>query len=614
MPLIAWECAVIFAAALVAYLPAIGAGTIWNDSDYITRPELRSLHGLGRIWFQLGATEQYYPVLHSAFWLEHRLWGDRATGYHLLNVVWHAMAACLLVVVLRRLAIAGAWLAGLIFALHPVCVESVAWISEQKNTLSLVFYLGAALAYLRFVERRGQAASATPPRRSSTSGLTPYVLATVLFLLALLSKSVTATLPAALLVVFWWQRGRLSWRREVLPLAPWLALGAASGLFSAWVERAYVGAEGVNFGLSGVERILVAGRAVWFYLGKLLWPAHLAFIYPRWQANSAAPWQYLFPLGALALAALLWRLRRRTRAPLAALLFFVGSLFPTLGFFNVYAFVFSYVADHWQYLASLGVVALAAAGLAAVPGRPGRILAGVLVLALGTLSFRQCGMYRDLPTLYQTTLERNPDSWMAQSNFANLLSQQGRPAEAIRHYEAAIRLAPTYPEIHYNLADALVKTGRSREAVGQYEEALRLRPDYAAAHANLGTTLVALGDPAAALPHFEQALRFRPDLPQARYGLGFALEQAGRRSEAIAQYAEAVRLAPGDATLRYSLANALGNAGRLDEAVAQYRMVLRLRPADPDVHYNLGMALRELGRTTEARGELESAARLGAHH
>ena len=436
----------------------------------------------------------------------------------------------------------------------------------------------------------------------------------MLFLLALLSKSVTATLPAALLVVFWWQRGRLSWRREVLPLAPWLALGAASGLFSAWVERAYVGAEGVNFGLSGVERILVAGRAVWFYLGKLLWPAHLAFIYPRWQANSAAPWQYLFPLGALALAALLWRLRRRTRAPLAALLFFVGSLFPTLGFFNVYAFVFSYVADHWQYLASLGVVALAAAGLAAVPGRPGRILAGVLVLALGTLSFRQCGMYRDLPTLYQTTLERNPDSWMAQSNFANLLSQQGRPAEAIRHYEAAIRLAPTYPEIHYNLADALVKTGRSREAVGQYEEALRLRPDYAAAHANLGTTLVALGDPAAALPHFEQALRFRPDLPQARYGLGFALEQAGRRSEAIAQYAEAVRLAPGDATLRYSLANALGNAGRLDEAVAQYRMVLRLRPADPDVHYNLGMALRELGRTTEARGELESAARLGAHH
>jgi tetratricopeptide (TPR) repeat protein len=598
MPARVWEYGFITAAVLVAYLPALRGGLIWNDPDYLTRPELRPWSGLARIWFQLGATEQYYPVLHSAFWLEHRLWGEAALGYHLLNVLWHAAASCLLVAVLRRLAMPGAWLAGLLFALHPVGVESVAWISEQKNTLSLVFYLAAALAYLRF-----------------DSGRRPrfYALGLLLFLLALLSKSVTATLPAALLVIFWWQRGRLSWTREVRPLAPWLLLGAASGLFSAWVERTYIGAEGAHFGLNGMERVLVAGRAVWFYLGKLLWPQNLTFIYPRWDVSSAAPWQYLFPLGLLVLLAALWGIRRTTRAPLAALLFFIGSLFPILGFFNVYAFVFSYVADHWQYLASIGVFALAAAGLVAVPGIAGRILAGGLALVLGTLTWRQCRMYEDLETLYRTTLERNPATWMAQSNYANLLSGQGRLDDAIGHYEAALRLAPTYPEIHYNLADALVKTGRGREAVGEYEAALRLTPDYAAAQANLGTTLVALGNLPAAQPHFEAALRLRPDLPQAHYGLGYLLEQAGRLPEALVHYAAAVRLAPGDPALRYTLANALGNSGQLAEAVVQYRAVLRLKPDDPDVHYNLGMALRALGQEGEAREQLESAARLSAH-
>lgn len=592
-------CALIVAATVAAYLPAIiHGGLIWNDPDYVTRPELRPLAGLGRIWFELGATEQYYPVLHSAFWLEHRAWGEAALGYHLVNVLWHALAACLLAAVLRRLAVPGAWLAGLLFALHPVEVESVAWISEQKNTLSLVLYLLAALAYLRFDrEREGRF----------------YGLGLGLFVLALLSKSMTATLPAALLVVLWWRRGRLSGRRDWLPLAPWLAVGAASGLFSAWVERTYVGAQGAAFQLTGAERALVAARAVWFYLGKLLWPVDLTFIYPRWTVSARAPGGYVFLLALAALLGLAWLGRGRRRAPLAALLFFVGSLFPILGFFNVYAFVFSYVADHWQYLASIGIITLAAAGLAAIPGAAGRAAAAALALVLGTLTWRQCGMYRDPATLYQMTLARNPGSWMAQSNYAVLLGRAGRLDEAIAHYAAALRLAPGYPEIHYNLADTLAQAGRPAEAVGQYEAALRLRPDYAAAHANLGTTLVVLGDLAGAQAHFRAALEHRPDLPQAQYGLAYCLEQGGRLPEAIDHYAEAVRLAPADAALRYHLANALANAGRLSEAEAQYRAALRLRPGDPDLHYNLGMALRALGRADEARAELENAARLAGH-
>ena len=260
----------IYVAVAAAYFPALRGGLLWDDDAHLTRPELRSLSGLGRIWFELGATQQYYPILHTAFWVEHRLWGDATLGYHLINVLLHATAAGLFFLLLRRLAVPGAWLAGLIFALHPVGVESVAWISEQKNTLSTVCYLLAAWAILDF--------DSTRRRRS-------YLLGLVLFALALLSKSVTATLPAALLVVYWWRRGRLSWRKDILPLLPFFALALAAGLFTAWVERHVLGAEGADYALGFPARCLLAGRVVWFYLGKLLWPANLIFIYPRWEVS-----------------------------------------------------------------------------------------------------------------------------------------------------------------------------------------------------------------------------------------------------------------------------------------------------------------------------------------
>ncbi len=346
-------CLLLFCVTLAAYLPAVRAGFIWNDSDYVTKPALQTAHGLGRIWFEVGATQQYYPLLHSAFWIEHRLWGEAAMGYHLVNILLHAASACLLYFVLRRLFKPGSAapaLAAFVFALHPVYVESVAWIAEQKNTLSTVFYLLAALAYLRW-EAGGR------PR-----ALRGYLAAFIFFIAALLSKTVTATLPGALLVVLWWQRGRLSWRRDVAPLIPWFAVGAASGLFSAWVERTYVGAQGSDFDLGTLERGLLAGRSAFFYLGKLVWPADLIFIYPRWIVSGAVAGQYLYPIGVMALLAALWLIRKRTRGPLAAVLFFLGSLFPVSGLFNLYAFIYSYVADHWQYLPSIGIITLAAGG------------------------------------------------------------------------------------------------------------------------------------------------------------------------------------------------------------------------------------------------------------
>src|ERR1039458_9266226 len=239
--------AAIFCATLLAYLPALHGSLVWDDNNHLTRPDLQSFHGLWRIWFELGASQQYYPLLHSAFWLEHRIWGDAVLGYHLVNIALHALSACLVVLIARQLSLKGAWLAGFVFALHPVQVESVAWISEQKSTLSGVFCLAALLVYLHFDRSR--------QRRK-------YWLATGLFVLALMSKTVTAVLPAVILVIFWWRRGRLEWKRDVRPLVPWFAIGMCAGLFTSWVERRYIGATGADFVLTPLQRVLIARRPI----------------------------------------------------------------------------------------------------------------------------------------------------------------------------------------------------------------------------------------------------------------------------------------------------------------------------------------------------------------
>jgi hypothetical protein len=329
-----------------AYQPVWHGGPLWDDDAHLTRNELAGIGGLWRIWFDLGATQQYYPLTHTAFWLLHAVWGNGTLAYHIVSIVLHALSAFLVAVILARLAVPWPWLAALVFALHPVHVDSVAWISELKNTLSGFLFLASALVYLHF----------DAARRKSM-----YGLALVLFILALLSKTVTATLPAVLLIVCWWQRGRVAWRRDLLPLAPMFALGAAFGTLTAWVERTLIGARGTEFHLGFAERGLLAGRAVWFYLGKLVWPADLMFIYPRWEVSADVWWQSLYPASLIALLAGLWMWR--TRAPLAAILVFSAALFPALGFFNVFPFRYSFVADHFQYLASIGIIAFLAGSL-----------------------------------------------------------------------------------------------------------------------------------------------------------------------------------------------------------------------------------------------------------
>lgn len=620
----------LIAATFAAYLPAVRGGMLWDDDAHITRVDLRSLHGLWRIWFDPGATQQYYPLLHSAFWMEHSLWGGSVAGYHLVNIALHAAAACLLVRIVARLALPGRWLAGLLFALHPQAVEAVAWISEQKSTLSAVFCLAAALVYLEFDESR------RPSR---------YLAALALFVLALLSKTVTATLPAVLLVLVWWRRGRIEWRRDVRPLVPWSAVGIPAGLFTAWVERTYIGAQGAEFGLSALQRVLLAGRALAFYGWKTVWPVDLAFFYPRWDVDASVWWQYLFPAGVLLVAAALIGMARRHRGPLAAFLVFAATLFPALGFFNVYPFRYSFVAGHFAYLAMAAILVPAAALMAS---RLKPWISAVVVLGLALLTWREAGVYRDSETLYRATLARNPDAWLARNNLANLLLASGRRDEALQQveevlrrqpdfweahltlgnaliespgglaraigeYETAARLAPHSERAHTNLGNALLLAGRVGEAIAQLQEALRIDPGNAEAHNDLGNAFSQLpGRLAEATAEYEAALRGNPDFPEAHNNLGRALAQSGQLPDAVAQFEEALRLRPDYANAHSNLGIALSQIpGRLEDAIAEYRTALRLRPDSAAFHNNLGYALARMpGRMAEAIAEYREALRL----
>jgi Flp pilus assembly protein TadD len=525
--------------------------------------------------------------MHSAFWLEHRIWGDELLGYHLVNIALHASSAFLLALILRELAVPGAIAAACLFALHPVQVESVAWISELKNTLSTVFYLASALVYLRFADTR---------RRDA------YGVAFLLYVLALLTKSVTATLPASLLIVAWWQRGRLEWRRDAEPLIPFFAIGIAAGLFTAWFERNLLGAQGAGFELTAIERVLLAGRVVWFYLGKLFWPSELMFIYPRWRISQAEWAQYLHPLGvALALLAL-WSMRRRSRAPLATLLLFGVALAPALGFVNVFPFRFSFVADHFQYLATIPVIAFVCAAGATLPV-PGLILLLLVGIPLAVLANRHAREFASAETLYRATLASNPDAWIAHNNLATLLMAHGQVREAREQYMEALRLDPNVVETQVNVGRVLIEERALPEAIEHLREAVRLDPRHPEAHANLGVALLRQGQLAEAIAEFEQTLRLAPahalartNLAVAHQKLGIGEAKAGRFDQAIAHFESAAQFAPDDATIRYNLGTAYLAAGRPRDASAQLREALRLDPNLAQARANLAIADESAGR------------------
>jgi protein O-mannosyl-transferase len=594
--------AIILLTTLLVYLPTMRGQFLWDDDANVTSPELQSPAGLVRIWSELGATQQYYPLLHTVFWIEHQLWSEATIGYHLISLFWHMCSVVLVYAIFNRLKIPAAIFAASIFALHPVMVESVAWITEQKNTLSTVFYLCSVLAYLQFDESK---------RRSL------YFASLGLFLLALLSKTAIVTLPAALLVIFWWQRGSLSWRRDVLPLVPFFLVAGLIGLITCWVEWHHVGAVGADFKLTPIQRFLLAGRAIWFYLWKLFWPRNLIFMYPRWDIDPSNAVQWLYPLAAVGMTAVLWALRNRSRAPLAAWLFFCGTLLPMLGLLNQFLFLYTFVSDHFQYVASLGIIALVAGfvgkGFASSSKSARVTIAGVCGIYLATLAALTCHqtfMYSDPVTLYRTTLERNPGCWMVYNNLGNYLSAHGRESEAEPLYRESLRLRPDNPEALTNLGWQIARAGRLDEAIDMYKRALAAKPNLFQAELNWGNTLVSAKRPQEAIAHYQAAAQLQPKSPLPEYNMGNISRVVGDAAGAIEHYKRSLQLNPDYAEAHLNFGLALAQTGQMNDAVNQFRSAIQLRPDFVEAHQFLGLALVQLKRDEDALAELRRTLQL----
>jgi len=578
---------VLAAATIFAYRPAWNGGFLWDDDVYITNNELLTApDGLRRIWFSLDSPSQYFPLVYTTFRIEHAIWGLDPTGYHWANLLLHIGNALLVWLVLARLKVPGGWLAGAIFALHPVQVESVAWITERKNVLMGFFFLLTLLAWIAFSDGR------------TKRPWLFYVLALILYLLALSAKTTACTLPAALFSIFWLQKRPISWKR-IFQIIPFFILGIAMGVLAMWWERYHQGTSRTVFTfLSPIERVLVASRAIWFYLSKLAWPSNLTFIYPRWDIAPTHLLNYAWLLAGVFVCVAIYFLRRYVgRCVEVAAAFFVATLSPVLGFIMLYTFRYTFVADHYQYLACIGPIALASAGLVnlADVSKNSRTLifsvALCVVALLATLTWRQAAMYGNIETLWRTTLSRNPSCWMAHNNLGIVLFEKGQLDDAIVHYRTTLQMQPNFWDADYNLGTALLGKGHVDEAIFYCDKAVRMQPNDPDAQVALANALLQKRRIDDAIAHYQKAVAIRPDYFLARYGLGHALLEGGKFDAAIEHSRAALLIQPNNADCHTILAIALDEEGQSVEAVKHYEKALQISPQSVSALNNLAWLL-----------------------
>ena len=589
----------------VSYFPALSAGFVWDDRILTESTPLRTWSGLAQIWFTPRGVIQdevhYWPLLYTLFWLEHKLWGLAPLGYHLVNLLLHTGVVLLLWRLLRRLEVPGAWFAAAVFAVHPLHVESVAWIIGRKDILATVFYLSSVLAYIRFTEM---------PRGGRRGG--PYLLAVALFVLGLLSKSITITLPVALLLWHWWRHGRVT-MADCSRTLPFFLVGLGIGL----ADYAYsTSLEPVAFGYTPLERGLIAARALAFYVGKLLWPAGLTGVYPRWEPGVGDLLAWGCAAGFAAVVAVLWCCRRQIgRGPLAGVLFFAVALSPVLGLVDFGYMQFSFVADRYQYLAGIGLIAVVAGaagrvcqrGLGALPAprtRPARLAIGVVgtvILAVaGLLTWHQTGLYRDPGTFFTHIIAHNPQARGAHHNLATHLLAERRYGEAHAAFQTALEKRPDNPGLLNDIGALLETQGRHEEAIARYREALRLRPQYQISMRNIAQVLTNQGRYAEGLAAAQKVIVHYPGDAQAHHLIGGLLSKQGRKEEAIARYREALRLNPQRQTTMRNLALVLMQQERYAEGLATAQKLITHYPGNAKGHHMVGFGLFQLNRKAEA--------------
>ncbi len=598
-----WKLALLHAAIIIVagvwiYWPALYGDWIWDDVMYFSQnPLLNDPARLWKAWFQPGSFIEYYPIEQTVQWAQWRLWGDDTIGYHLTNVCLHLLSAFLVWRVLSKFGLRLAWVGGLIFAIHPMMVESVAWISEFKNTLSLPPFLLAMCAWIDYEERK-------QPR--------DYFLALALFLVAMLCKISAAPFPAVILLYAWWKRGRIGWR-DGLACAPFLLISVVLGLLTSWSGAWYMHSQWRTPAVVEIGgfffRLALAGQALSFYFAKCFWPVGPLPIYPMWKVDPASPIQFLPWLVLAGVVYWLWRRRESWgRHVLLGLGFFILTLAPFLGFIPISYMSFTWVMDHFLYVPIIGLIGIVVAGIERVDARLARsvhpLSTGILTAIMALLAFEShwyAAAFTGEETFWTYTIDRNPEAWLAYDNFGKILLAAGEAEQAKEHFETVIRLKPELAEPYDNLANAYMQLGRIPEALEGYNQSLKRNPYASETHNNLGIVLAQTGHISEALAHFERALRRHPLYAEAHNNMGNALLLAGRTSEAIEHYRIAIQIDPSYADARDDLGLALAQTGHVPEAMEQFQRALQIDPNDDKARENLAK-LRQVELRRNAPG------------
>jgi tetratricopeptide (TPR) repeat protein len=595
---------ILFLAVFLAYAPVWRAGYVWDDGSVVTaNPCVVEPDGLKEIWTTRAA--DICPLTLTTFWFEHALWGLAPLPYHLVNVLLHDVTVIVLWRVLRQLQIPGAWLGAALWGLHPVQVESVAWITETKNTQSGLFFLLSVLCFVKSLK------AGTPDVRrgwNANQGLTFLFAA-----LAMASKSSTVVLPLVLCSCAWWVEGRWHWR-NLTKVAPIFLLSLAAGILSIWTQGSNI-ANDPRLVQSWPQRLLTAGDAVWFYLGKLIWPHPLIAIYPRWQIDAGQALSYLPTLGVALILILLWFKRNSWARPyFFAVSNFLLALLPVLGLVDMTFSRYSLVADHFQYLAGMAPLALAGAGLVRsadflAPGRPlaySALAAGAL-LVLGFWTWQRARVFKNDEMLWTDTLAKNRSCWAAYGNLGVVFLQQGKPDQAIDQDQKALQINPNFAEASCNWGVALAQEGKVDEAIAQYRATLRIAPEYANAHNDLGRALAEKGEADQAMVQYRAALKTNPADAETYSNIGIVYYEKGDVDQAITQFQTSLQLNPNYAEAHNNLGNALLQKGQADDAMDQFKQALEINPRYVEAHDNLGSALFSAGAIDEAAAQYEKA-------
>lgn len=556
----------------IAYIPATKAGFIWDDLQNVERnPNLKDWKGLWRTWVDIKANFHYYPLTHASFWIEYQIWKRSPTGYHIDNVVLHCISVLLLWRILAMLGIPGAWLVATIFAIHPVHVESVAWITERKNTLSGVFYFAAFLSYLRFYEYKYRGY---------------YILSFLFYVLALMSKTAVCSLAVIILFMIWWREGRLRLRDWGFML-PFFIAAVILGLLTMWIERHFLGSIGPEWDFTLTQRCLIASRALWFYVWKLIFPLNLTFIYPRWDIDTMSLFQWLPVVLTIVVFSLFWLLRKRIgRGPFACIAFFVITLAPGIGFINHYFMRYSFVGDHFQYLASIGIIILVVRGMLYISALMNNRYAwikggcvGLIVVILGLLTWKQCFIYKDEQALWQDTLNKNPDAGIAYNNLGIILAAKGEEDKAMNAFEKAVQKNPDFALVHSNLGVVYMQKGMYDEAIAEYMKAISIDPRYALTYFNLGVAYGSKGMYGKAISNYLMAFTVGPNFAMAYGDFGKAIVESKKVSDIQANLAEVYN----------NLGNVYAKRGMYDEAIEEYTKAIGVDANLTKVYINLTM-------------------------